>query len=603
MVCPAKPHAVHAMRLRQPARPFVCRRVLQTIVTLDFGESAITLGEDVYGARVTEGGDGSSPKVVLSMLALKKCLGMYKDASCDNAFGFSGIADPPLVHLPRISCLLTRTMPKPPPPASPSPPPSPPPGFVIDPGRCPGGGQTYFIVAPHQLASQAALQTWELNIHLNKWYNGMHVIIDFPSLRLAEHALHVNAVKPPEVAKLISVTKHSAIIELLETAARDFQFEALGDVESLEVMCDLSGVRPFPPPPPPSADDEGEDRSSEGKYGEQSTGLDPDDPTYVPDEESYEPSLNGQGPTPPSPPPRALPEPMPPTPPPPSSGQGFSPLRIILIGVFLVGVAALAAQQNPTEAAKVAQRLLLLRARCSRTPLGRKLHALLSQHPVGRKLLLLEARHIGMANFGPSTDLELGDVLVGDDGPPNALLDKHPRPKPRSKTKGKAQKAAGQFDAAGREAEPLQSSNGEAAAAEEEIDPVDDWPQVTTSSEGTRFVVRLGASALESVLHLEDAQDLKELMTLVSQACDHLGVDMTHGFRMLLVDEDGTTTTVGKSCTMDRIRKAKQIELVPKPQKDGKNPVLKPAQRCRPASGATVPGPALGGARARGRPE
>ena len=133
---------------------------------------------------------------------------------------------------------------------------------------------------------------------------------------------------------------------------------------------------------------------------------------------------------------------------------------------------------------------------------------------------------------------------------------------------------------------------------------MDDWPQVTASSEGTRFVVRLGPSALESVLHLEDAQDLKELMTLVSQACDHLGVDMTHGFRMLLVDEDGTTTTVGKSCTMDRIRKAKQIELVPKPQKDdGKNPVLKPAERCRPASGATVPGPALGGARGRGRPE
>ena len=602
MLC--QPHAMHVMRLRQRARPFVCRRVLQTIVTLDFGESAITVDDDVYGARVTEGGDGSSTKLVLSMLALKKCLGMYKDASCDNAFGFSGMADPPLVHLPRMSCLLTRSMPKPPPPASPRPPPSPPPGFDIDPGKCPGGGQTYFIVAPHQLASQAALQTWELNIHLNTWYNGMHVIIDFPSLQHADHALHVNAVKPPDVAKLISVTKHSAIIELKETAARDFQFEALGDVESLEVMCDLSGVRPFPPPPPPSADnDDGEDRSSEDEYGEQSKDPDPDDLTYVPDEESYQSSLDGQEPTPPSPPPLPLPEPMPPTPPPPPSGPGVSPLRIILIGVFLVGAAALAAQQNPTEAAKVAQRLRLLRTKCSRTPLGRKLLALVSQHPIGRKILLCEARYLGMANFGPSTDLELVDVLVDDDGPPKALLDKHPRPKPRSKPRGKGQKAAGREDAEEREAEPLQS-NGEAAATEEEIDPMDeDWPQVTASSEGTRFVVRLGASASESVLHLDDAQDLKELMTLVSQACDHLGVDMTRGFRMLLVDEDGTTTTVGKSCTMERIRSAKQIELVPKPPKDGKDPGLKPAQRCRPASGGTVPGPALGGARGRGRPE
>jgi hypothetical protein len=593
-------HVMHVMRLRQRARPFVCRRVLQTIVTLDFGESAITLGDDLYGARLTEGGDGSSPKVVLSMLALKKCLGMYKDASCDNAFGFSGIAEPPLVHLPRMSCLLTRTMPKPPPPASPRPPPSPPPGFDIDPGRCPGGGQTYFIVAPHQLASQAALQTWELNIHLNTWYNGMHVIIDFPSLQHADHALHVNAVRPPEVARLISVTKHSAIIELLETAARDFQFEALGDVESLELMCDLSGVRPFPPPPPPSPDDEEEGRSSEDGYGEQSKDRDPGDLTYVPDEESYQSSLEDQGPTPPSPPPLPLPEPMPPTPSPPPLGQGFSPLRVILIGVFLVGAAALAAQQNPAEAAKVAQRLRLLRTKCSRTPLGRKLLALVSQHPIGRKLLLIEARYLGVSSFGPSTDLELVDVLVDDDGPPKALLDKHPRPKPRSKPKAKAQKAAGREDAAKREAEPLQSPNGEAAATEEEIDPMDDWPQVTASSEGTRFVVRLGASASEGVLHLDDAQDLKELMTLVSQACDHLGVDMTRGFRMQLVDEDGTTTTVGKSCTMERVRSAKQIELVPKPSKDGDNPG---SQRCRPASGGTVPGPALGGARGRGRPE
>ena len=165
--------------------------MLQTIITLDFGEqkSAITLGSDVYGARVKEGGDGMSPKVELSTLPLKKCLGMYKDASCDNAFGFSGIAEPPLTALPRISCLLTQDLPKPPPPSPPVPPPKPPPGFNIDPGKCSAGGHSYFIVAPHQVPSQAALQTWELNVHLNLWLKGMHVIIDFPSLRHADHAL------------------------------------------------------------------------------------------------------------------------------------------------------------------------------------------------------------------------------------------------------------------------------------------------------------------------------------------------------------------------------------------------------------------------------
>ena len=579
------------------------RRVMQSIVTLDFGESAITIGNDVYGARVTDGGDGRSTKVALSMLALKKCLGMYKDPSCDNAFGFSGIAEPPLVHLPRISCLLTRHLPTPPPPTPPRPPPSPPPGFDIDPGRCPKGGQTYFIVAPHQLPSQAALQTWELNIHLNTWYNGMHVIIDFPSLQHADHALHVNAVKPPEVARLIAVTKHSAIIELLDTAARDFQFEALGDVESLEVMCDLSGVRPFPPPPPPSPD-EGEDHVSEGDYDQQIE--DPEDPgredlTHAPNK-GEQSSLDDEGPMPPAPPPLArlpsLPtDSMPPTPPPPSK-QSFSPLRFFLVCVLIVGVAAVAAQQHPTGAAKVAQRLRLLRAKCSRTPLGRNLLTSVSKRPVGRKLLLLEARYLGMAAFEPSTDLELRDVLVGVNqcDPPKALIDNHPRPKPRARSKAKTKKAAEQEQEAERECEPLQPVNGEDTAATEEVGPVDDGPQTTASGEGTRFVVRLGKTTAESVLHLEDVQTLKEVQTLVSQACDHLDVDMAQGFRMLLVDVAGAATTVGKSCTIERIRSANQIELVPK------DPRLKPGQQqSRPASGGTVQGPALGAVRARPR--
>ena len=121
--------------------------MLQTLVTIDFGDSSITLGSDVYGARVTEGGDGTSSRVTLSMLPLKRCLGMYKDASCDNAFGFSAVAEPAMMQLPRISCLLTRNMPNPPPPTPPHPPPSPPPGFNIDPGKW---------------ASHGAFQAWTL---------------------------------------------------------------------------------------------------------------------------------------------------------------------------------------------------------------------------------------------------------------------------------------------------------------------------------------------------------------------------------------------------------------------------------------------------------
>ena len=65
-------------------------------ITLDFGASALTIGRDLYGARVVDGGDGSGPSVTVSLLPLKQCLGMYKDPSCNNAFGFTGVADKPL---------------------------------------------------------------------------------------------------------------------------------------------------------------------------------------------------------------------------------------------------------------------------------------------------------------------------------------------------------------------------------------------------------------------------------------------------------------------------------------------------------------------------
>lgn len=512
--------------------------MLQTLVTIDFGDSSITLGSDVYGARVTEGGDGTSSRVTLSMLPLKRCLGMYKDASCDNAFGFSAVAEPAMMQLPRISCLLTRNMPNPPPPTPPHPPPSPPPGFNIDPGKCLNGGHAYFIVAPHSIPSQAALQTWELNVHLNVWLIGMHVVIDFPSLRHAKHALHVSAVRPPEVAKLVAVTQHSAIVELLETAARDFQFEALGDVESLEVICDLSNVRPFPPPPPPHYEWDDPDRPDEGEPQQPPVdagiGGGGDNPYSY-----YDPSPNDDDSVQSSsPPPRArLPRPPrsppePPAPPPARAGKGVSKLRVVLIGVLLVGMVVLGLQQRPQEVAKLAKYL-------RGTAVGRRL----LRSSVGRSLLLLEARYLGVAT---AADLE-GDDEEG--GTPRAL----PAPKPKPK---KAKRKSNS------EVEPLQTS----VAAESMVNEAEDDDDVQRRNRGTLFVVHLGGDQgqLEGLLRLEGVHELKELQRLVSLECDRLGVDMQRGFRMTFVDADGVNATVSKSCSMERIRGASRLELTPK---------------------------------------
>ena len=153
-----------------------------------------------------------------------------------------------------MSCVLTRDLPMPPPPQPPMMPPSPPPGYAIDVSQCYLGGHAHFVVAPHKVSSTAALQTWVVNVHLNLWRAGMNVVLDFPGALHATHSLHVASVTPADVARAVSVTKHSAIVQLQETAARDFKFEALGDVDSVTVVCDIDGGRPPPPPHPAVVD-------------------------------------------------------------------------------------------------------------------------------------------------------------------------------------------------------------------------------------------------------------------------------------------------------------------------------------------------------------
>jgi len=426
-------------------------------------------------------------------------------------------------------------LPYPPPPTPPRTPPMPPPGFDIDPGKCKNGGRTHFIVAPHQLASHATLQTWELNVHLNTWLKGMHVVIDFPSLRHANHALHVSAVKPPDVAKLVAVTKHSAIIELLETAARDFQFEALGDVDSLEVICDLSNVRLFPPPPPSHVG------NVEGQPGDEYERLHAGHNYPHPqiqiksDQKRPPPPLLAQ--VPPVTPPVLL----------PSTGSGFLLLRFSLVGILAVGMTAILAQQHPGKTAQMAVHLRIFRAHCSRPWLGRILLVGGGRRPVSHKLL--EAPYFGVANQESVADLD-----CGNEGVPTALPnDKFPLTEPVTHW-GKAEPDVVTQDI--QQVQPLAA----------ELDGLEARSKGKIRTEGTRFVVRQGPTALESTLLLNDVHGLKQMQSLVSQTCNRLGVDLRCGFRMVLVDAAGVTSTVGKSCTMERIRNASQIELVPKDQ-------------------------------------
>ena len=229
----------------------VCRRVLQSIINIEYNHgSTLAIGRDLHGARLVEGGDGTTSKAMLSLLPLKNCIGMYKDSSCDQSFSMTVMLTPPAREIPVITCMLTRDMPFPPPPAPPASPPAPPPGYLVDPNLCYLGGLAHYVISPTK--EVASLHMWEINVHLNDWLPGLRLVLDFPGAVQASRPLHVQAVTPREVARLLSVTRHSAILELQATAARDFKVQGLGDVKEIVVVCEVGDARPPPPPPPTS---------------------------------------------------------------------------------------------------------------------------------------------------------------------------------------------------------------------------------------------------------------------------------------------------------------------------------------------------------------
>ena len=568
--------------------------VLQTILTLDFGEGTkVSIGRDLSGARLTDGGDGTSSSAVVSLLPLKHCLGMYKDASCDNSFGFSAVVTPSINAIPRISCLLTRDMPAPPPPSPPGPPPAPPPGYVIDPNLCYLGGTSHYVVAPHKVAAQAALQTWVVAVHLNSWHAGLRVVLDFPGVMHAEHGLHVHSVYPAEVARLVSVTRHSAIVELLPTAARDFRFEALGDVDEVRVVCDIGDARPPPPPPPvpphsPPAV-EGFDDNAQGVQLTEGTRQD-----RATQNAANPNAIEGLR----LPPPASSPPPPPPPPVPTESKPWGLIISVALLAY--IGYHAMQAQKDPTAyMMKAAEYVRSARINATKTPFGRKVLMKVSTSSIGAQILQIEARYLGLPGSSQAGDLSERGLQLAAANDCSTLGGSAASKVVKAKKKGarktdeedeeQEQPLVGQPSLDGfddddddddsDDEEANNRARGRTAPSKLNDMEMDDEAPSSIRSTGKRdgrqaadakdgkveLVVKVGGATKRQKVDLRKVEDMADLQRLVAAVCKRLGTDMSSGgLRMHFTDARGLTLTVSRSTPIESIRTATSLALLPK---------------------------------------
>lgn len=216
-------------------------------VNVDFGTRGLQI-IDIWNARVIRGGDGKSASATFRL--------HQQDGSWfgerKSAFGFaaSGI----ISKLPTISCKLNKPFPRPPPPALPAPPPNDPISFRGDRAGCFLGGSAVFTHEPDVEPVLGWMHSFEVTVSLDKWQEGVIIILDFYGANLHQHPLKILSMDPEEAVHREDLTGHSVVMKLLPPSpARQFKVAASGGVEGMRALrCSvLQPLPPMPPAPPP----------------------------------------------------------------------------------------------------------------------------------------------------------------------------------------------------------------------------------------------------------------------------------------------------------------------------------------------------------------
>lgn len=218
----------------------------QNDVTIMFNTHALQI-KDIWNARVISGGDGKSASATFRL--------QQQDGSWfgerKSAFGFA--ADGIISQLPTMSCTLNKPFPRPPPPALPALPPSGPLSFRGDRAGCFLGGSAVFTHEPDIEPVLGWMHSFEVIVSLDRWQEGVMVILDFFGARLHQHPLKVLSTDPAEAVRQEDLTGHSVVMKLLPSPVRQFKIVASGGVEGMRALrCNvLRASPPLPMPSPP----------------------------------------------------------------------------------------------------------------------------------------------------------------------------------------------------------------------------------------------------------------------------------------------------------------------------------------------------------------
>ena len=103
----------------------------------------------------------------------------------------------------------------------------------------------------------------------------------------------------------------------------------------------------------------------------------------------------------------------------------------------------------------------------------------------------------------------------------------------------------------------------------------------------SELIISAGGTTKRRNIDLRSVRDMADLQRLVADVCEKLDTDMSSGgLRMQYTDARGQTLTVSRSTTIESIRAAESLLLVPKESSGGSGKATRSERPSRVSGGA-----------------
>jgi len=254
-----------------------------------------------------------------------------------------------------------------------------------------------------------------------------------------------------------------------------------------------------------------------------------------------------------------------------------------------VGYHAYLAHKDPMPyMIKLAESIRAARMRATQTPAGRKLLMKVSTSSIGAQVLKIEHRYLGLGSSSAGDKAERGlhlSPVTESCAPQLSSSCKVASAAFKKKKKGKSERRAALDDEEEEQEEPLvgqpqiEGFDDDIDGAEADDNSDDEADELQLSSipspkarnaekpgrGKTELLIKVGGATKRREIDLRRVADMGDLQRVVASVCKSLGADMSSGgLRMQYTNSDGETITVSRSTTIDSIRAAKTLLLLPK---------------------------------------